>query len=282
SQTPSATSTADAQSPIPQGSSAATPDAAAKPAVTPGPTPQAAPLEQPQAAALHATLPPPMPQADANTATVATAPPPGTPLPDADARATAAVGGEVSAADKHAAPLAAHEGRRLETEAAGIALEPALKALSHQAEGALAKLVLNQLASLPQPDANQQIWRVDIPFTLAGHAESAKLEIEREDQRAAREGEEQGGKPSWSVTVDLSPPGLGKLGGKLTLYDHTINAFFWSENPITAELIRDNLPLLQARLESVGLKTGELNAAQGVSPHAKDKEPHANLLDLRA
>lgn len=160
-----------------------------------------------------------------------------------------------------------------------ITTEPALQDLVSQTEGALAKLVLNQLASLPQTDANQQIWRLDIPFTLAGQPESAKLEIERE---ANKGGHAQSDHAPWAVIVELNPPGLGKLGGKLTLSQGTINAFFWSENPTTAALVHDNLPLLQARLEAVGLKTGQLNASIGVSPTSSAQRPRTNLLDLHA
>lgn len=161
---------------------------------------------------------------------------------------------------------------------------PALKDLTSQTEGALAKLVLNQLASLPQPDANQQIWRFDIPFTLAGHPESARLEIEREAKREdGSRGESAAENTPWTVTVELSPPGLGKFGGKVTLHQGAINAFFWSDDPATAELVQDNLPLLQARLEAAGLKTGRLDASVGVAPSSDaNGRPPTPLLDLRA
>ncbi|WP_217994919.1 flagellar hook-length control protein FliK, partial [Methylogaea oryzae] len=164
------------------------------------------------------------------------------------------------------------------------AAEPALKDLTSQTEGALAKLVLNQLASLPQPDASQQVWRFDIPFTLAGNPSSAKLEIEREAYREGQ-GESDSAQDSapWTVTVELNPPGLGKFGGKVTLHQGAINAFFWSDDPTTADLVRDNLPLLEARLEAAGLKTGRLDASVGVAPASAAKPLSSMpLLDLHA
>lgn len=161
--------------------------------------------------------------------------------------------------------------------------EQSLKDLSDQTEGALAKLVLNQLSSLPQPDANQQVWRLDIPFTLAGQPESAKLEIEREAQEDGSQASTNPENAPWTVTVEVNPPGLGKLGGKITLHQGAVNAFFWSDTPATAELVRDNLPLLEAKLEAAGLKTGRLDASVGIAPTAEtDRRPQPHLLDLRA
>lgn len=244
------------------------PNSHAAPSATPANTPVVValqPLPNPAAAPLQASATAGQPAATANAGQ--------------DAVATAVPPGQGSAVT---APTLA--GEQAAVASLGGATEPALKDLTSQTEGALAKLVLNQLASLPQPDANQQIWRFDIPFTLAGHPESARLEIEREAKReGGSRGESAAENTPWTVTVELSPPGLGKFGGKVTLHQGAINAFFWSDDPVTAELVQDNLPLLQARLEAAGLKTGRLDASVGVAPSSgANGRPPTPLLDLRA
>lgn len=285
---------AEAAMPNPQTSQAAAkaPNGQAPQNAANVPNPPAAPSATPANTPADASLRPLLGQ------TAATAgEPAATASAGQDAAATAAKANQGGTATAATAPPHAGEQAAMAKAAAepaqqavvaaslGATMEPALKNLASQAEGALAKMVLNQLASLPQPDANQQVWRFDIPFTLAGHPESARLEIEREANRDGEGSGQDGSDPEsapWTVTVELSPPGLGKFGGKVTLHQGAINAFFWSDDPATAELVQDNLPLLQARLEAVGLKTGRLDASMGVAPSSSSTagRPAMPLLDL--
>lgn len=159
------------------------------------------------------------------------------------------------------------------------ARESELKDLLNKTESALAKIVLDQLASARQPDSTAQSWRLDLPFQNQGRAETASLKISRE---GGRQGGEADANQSWAVTLELKPPGLGTLHSRLTLYRGEVSGVFWSDAPATAELVRQHLDILDFRLRAAGLKTGQLDAAVGTPPETDSAQVQPRLLDERA
>jgi flagellar hook-length control protein FliK len=155
-----------------------------------------------------------------------------------------------------------------------------LKELLNKTESALAKIVLDQLASAPRPDSTAQSWRLDLPFHNQGQSETASLKISREGGH--RNGGEAERNSPWAVTLELDPPGLGKLYSRLTLLNGELSGVFWSEMPATAELVGQHLDRLDARLRAAGLKTGRLNAAVGAPPEPVSSQAKPRLLDERA
>lgn len=129
-----------------------------------------------------------------------------------------------------------------------------LKPMLHKTEGALARVVLDQLASQPQPDGKQTAWQVEIPFTAGNHTDSARLKIVRE--RKTESGPEG---TFWSVTLELNPPGLGRVHSRITLASGHVDSYFWSDQPATTDLIHANLNMLAARLQQAGLDIGRLD-----------------------
>jgi len=133
----------------------------------------------------------------------------------------------------------------------------ALQELQTKSEGALARLVLNQLKSLPQDDANRQAWTVELPFVDKKQAKSLQIQIEEENHKNA----EQNNK-TWSATLSLSPPNLSPLHCKISFFNGTVHTNFWSETGETVHIIEGNLDYLSERFEAIGLKPGNLNAQQ--------------------
>jgi hypothetical protein len=164
---------------------------------------------------------------------------------------------------------------RQETGKAGG--DSALDALAQKVEGALARVGLNQLASLPQPDGGQS-WRLEIPCADGDRSNAAKLLIESE-QRRQSSGESA---PSWSVNLELSPPGLGAFCARIVLTGGRIDAYLWSDRAGTAGLIQGHREFLRARLEQAGLAVGRLDALEHPPSPARPERPAAPLLDLRA
>ncbi|MBS1213479.1 MAG: putative flagellar hook-length control protein, partial [Proteobacteria bacterium] len=154
-----------------------------------------------------------------------------------------------------------------------------LKTLQQHAEGALARIVLDQLASLPQGDGKQLVWQMEIPFVDEGRSDSAKFKIIREE----KSGGAQSGQPYWSAVLELSPPGLGTIHSRITLWGERVDTYFWSDLNSTSALIQDNLDLLAARLQQAGLEIGQLNALPGTPPGAKiEAAQSCKLVDERA
>ncbi|QSA98833.1 flagellar hook-length control protein FliK [Methylococcus sp. EFPC2] len=156
---------------------------------------------------------------------------------------------------------------------------PELRNLLLKAEGALARIVLDQLASQPQIDGKQVLWQLQIPYTDGNQAESAKLKILREHIR--RDGREQA---FWSVVLELNPPGLGTVHSRISLTGGQIDSYFWSDRPATARLIDAHLDVLAARLQQAGLAIGQLDTLPGAPAdiHASAPIPPAGLLSERA
>jgi len=139
-------------------------------------------------------------------------------------------------------------------------LKNLLKDLQSKSEGALARLVLNQLKSLPQEDQNKQVWVMDLPFTEKKQTTSVRIEIEKNHKKT-----QQTEQKNWSATITLSPPHLDTLHCKVSYFDDAVHTNFWSEDAKTTKLIQDNLGYLTTRFEEEGLTPGNMNAAQQTS-----------------
>ncbi|MGR9045883.1 MAG: flagellar hook-length control protein FliK [Gammaproteobacteria bacterium] len=153
-----------------------------------------------------------------------------------------------------------------------------LKTLLQKTENSVAKIILDQLASLPRDESTQQFWQMEIPFLDDGTAESIHIEIERDS--APKESPDA---PIWSVTIKLSPSNMGTLHCKLSYLDGAINTHFWSQQTPVTELIKQNLDVLRDRLEHSGLKAGRMDALEGEpNPTKCQGQPKEKLLDEKA
>ncbi len=131
-----------------------------------------------------------------------------------------------------------------------------LKNLQTKTESTVAKLVLDQLMSLPKEDNPKQLWIIDMPFIDRQQADTVKIEIQqdKEHNRSTGSGSD------WSVNITITPPELGTIQCRISYQNELINTFFKSRNIQTTELIKDNLDYLKNQLEASGLTTGHMDA----------------------
>lgn len=141
-----------------------------------------------------------------------------------------------------------------------------LKNLQNKTENTVAKIVLDQLMSLPKEDNPKQPWIIDIPFMNRQQAETVKIEIQRD-----KENKRQSGSNDWSVNITITPPELGTIHCMVSYRNDVINTFFKSQNIQTTELIKHNLDYLKNQLEESGLTTGHMDAHAGIQ---KAQAPH--------
>lgn len=132
-----------------------------------------------------------------------------------------------------------------------------LKELQTKSEGALARLLLNQLKSLPQEDQNKQVWLLDLPFIDKKHVKSVQVQIEKNHKKSTTSEQK-----TWSATLTLTPPQLSTLHCKISYFDNAVHTNFWSEDRKTTKLMQDNINYLRARFEEAGLTPGNMNATQ--------------------
>lgn len=130
-----------------------------------------------------------------------------------------------------------------------------LKEIQNKTENTLAKIILNQLSSLPKEEGPKQVWVLDLPFMHKEKAESVKIEINR--QNTSREESKD---DNWSVEIVVSPPNLSTICCKITCFDNTINTHFKSNSQETVDTIKTQLEYLKNQFQDAGLNVGQINA----------------------
>ncbi|MGZ8915491.1 MAG: flagellar hook-length control protein FliK, partial [Methylobacter sp.] len=136
-----------------------------------------------------------------------------------------------------------------------------LKNLQLKAENTVARIVLDQLISLPKEDNPKQLWNLELPFMDRETAEAVDIEIEWEKEK-----DQQADSSNWSVNITITPPGLGMIHCVVAYRNSVINTYFRSQNTQTADLIKHNLDYLKGRLEDAGLKAGNMSAQDELPP----------------
>ncbi|ESS70288.1 putative flagellar hook-length control protein [Methyloglobulus morosus KoM1] len=150
--------------------------------------------------------------------------------------------------------------------------------LLNKTEGAIARIVVDQLASLPKNGEQQNFWQIQIPYIHGQHTDTVQLAISRENKSNTNSE-----KANWSVELELNPPGLGKLHSRISLVDDRIDTYFWSQQQALTALVQDNLTHLADSYTQAGLAVGKLNALEGAATHTKTSDISAlpSLLDER-
>jgi hypothetical protein len=144
-------------------------------------------------------------------------------------------------------------------------------------EAALARVVMDQLASLPGNDAAPSVWQLEIPFTDGPHQDTARLLIAKDAKPVGADGTD-----CWSLTLELHPPELGTFCARIVLKGERIDTYLWSDTATTSDLIREQCERLRARLHGAGLVVGQLTPLDRPPDLQRSETPSPPLLDLRA
>ena len=137
-----------------------------------------------------------------------------------------------------------------------------LQQLQTKTENALAKVVIDQLHSLPKDDGGKQVWAFELPFLMANQAETLKMEIQRDKANQSTEAQAQ----HWSVNLTLTPPKLGEVQCVISYQNGVVNTYFKNQEPQTTALISQHLEALKQQLQKVGLMTGLMSAHNNFQP----------------
>jgi flagellar hook-length control protein FliK len=151
-----------------------------------------------------------------------------------------------------------------------------LEKLAQKAEGALAKITVDQLASQPRDDGAVSL-QLNLPFIEGDYRDNVKLQIASE----GGSGSDERADSSWTATIELQPPGLGAFNARIVWNGTQIDACLWSDREETRNSMSQAAEILRARLEQAGLATGALTVLDRppLPPSAAaDTQP---LLDLR-
>jgi flagellar hook-length control protein FliK len=149
-------------------------------------------------------------------------------------------------------------------------------ALLSKTEGAIARIVLDQLASLPQSNEPQNTWQIGIPFTHGAHTNTVNLKIANEGKP-----NQDSHQANWSVVLELNPPGMGIVHCKISLNDDKVDTYFWSDFRPSLTQVEDHLDALAKGYTEAGLTVGNLNVVDNplTQSDSLDKTLLPGLLD---
>jgi hypothetical protein len=151
----------------------------------------------------------------------------------------------------------------------------ALRALHGQADAAVSRTKLMQLASLPDADPakpSQPTLRMELPFLIGHELVMAQLQISREGARR-----EVSSKRGWTMRFALNFSATGEVGAEVGLLGKAVNVALWAVEPETAEALNAALPELATALEALGLNPGAMRIRQGAPE--PERPPSGRLLD---
>lgn len=149
--------------------------------------------------------------------------------------------------------------------------------LLQQTEGALARLQLSQLASLPTEQPPQRLWTLELPVLHEQRTDLFQLRIEEEATGGAP-----GNAAPWSVMLAFHLPSLGPVHARILLNGPQVSATLWAEQAGTAALFNAQLEELRTGLQRAGMQVGRIACTEGTpGPPAKPAD-HTPLVDTRA
>lgn len=159
----------------------------------------------------------------------------------------------------------------------GSPLKPLVELLS-QTEGALSRVRMNQLISLPADEGTRQAWQFEIPMNRKEHTDSFLVRLEQEHSGGKTQLDQR-----WIVTIEFDLEPLGPVSARLNLQQEEISSHFTAEKAVTAARLEQELPKLNQAFLKAGLKVGNLSARPGNIEKSDTGIPLPNpLLDEKA
>ncbi len=151
-----------------------------------------------------------------------------------------------------------------------------VRALLQDVNGALARQVLYQLASLPgapgpaapaQADPGQPHWMFELPLATPQGATPTPFEISRDGGRSASGGDD--AEPTWRARFSLDLGAAGPVHARVSLAGGRVRVGLWAEQPATAEALDAERGALSADLAGQQFEAAvTVLAGQPASPAA--------------
>jgi len=135
-------------------------------------------------------------------------------------------------------------------------------------EGSLARVLVNQLASLPSNESPQQVWHFELPIRQPDGTDSFRVSLGR--QRKSVDGKEEN---IWSVNLDFDLEPLGPVTGCLILQGDAITSHFIAEREQSAERLEQAMPILSEAFVRAGLRIGSMTTGHGRATSQEDAPP---------
>jgi hypothetical protein len=163
-------------------------------------------------------------------------------------------------------------------------IEKVIETLMQQTAGVLAKIQLNQLASLDhsrqgvtETNTTQQ-WLFELPLNTGTHMEVVTIHIKEKEQKSRDK--EQRQEKSWQVDLGFDLGELGKVHIEFRLINQSANSIIWADNAQTYSRINDQVNNLQQTLENIGVHVERIDCRQGKVPDRTPLRITSRLIDI--
>jgi hypothetical protein len=142
-----------------------------------------------------------------------------------------------------------------------------------QAEAALARIQLHQLAAVPREGERGLLeWLFELPIRRGDDIDLWSMRLFQE--RSEQQQEAQQPVQRWAVQLAFELPGLGPVQAQVQLCNEQVSASFWAEQTDTLPLLREHMHELREALRTAGLDIGDLECQQGPRPTEKTGAEH--------
>lgn len=140
--------------------------------------------------------------------------------------------------------------------------ETDISQLRQSVEGALARITLHQLGAVKAAEQGLRQWLIEIPLLADGQYSLLQVSVSREKQQRKGSGVEPA-TPGWQVELRLESSPWGSLQVDVFVRGETVSATFYTATRQTVERLNESLPVLQSRLQALGLAVPALVCQQG-------------------
>ena len=151
-----------------------------------------------------------------------------------------------------------------------------MRQLAADTEGALARVRLLQIASLPDadgvprqdgtPENQPRVWQMEVPIGTGREASVMGIRIER-DKRAKKG--DRGDGTVWRVRLALELEDAGAISAAIAYAPPQVSVSIWAEQPETSRILRDNAGLLDDALRAAELDVDGIDVQTGRAPDTK-------------
>lgn len=152
--------------------------------------------------------------------------------------------------------------------------------LLQQAEAAVARIQLHQLAALPREAERGLLeWLFELPIRRGDELDLWAMRLYREPGAQAQKTER---KPAnWCMQLAFELPGLGPVQALVQLTGETVSTRFWAEDMHTVPLFNQHLDELRRALLDAGLDVADLDCLPGCIQPDK-AAPDENFINEKA
>jgi hypothetical protein len=149
------------------------------------------------------------------------------------------------------------------------------RVLARNAEAGLARIQLNQLATLTTPQTPISAWSGELPIRHDNGIDVFQWHIAKDGKNSPDPKQH-----TWNTWLSFNLSSLGPVYVKLSLTRSVVSATLWAELESTVELINHHLATLHQSLDTSGLEIKSLQCLRGTPPLPATNHLPSGLLDL--